>query len=462
MIRFAEFKRNLWLEFSLQRLIVLPLILAGILFLSHQGYKELPTDEYISSMQSRISTVFMLLVLLWGARQVSRGINEELAQRTWDFQRMSSLTAMDMLVGKCFGSPAYAWYGGLMLIGSYVGYDIYGTTEPLFIFTTALHFLLITTLVHAATLMFAVLMLRNAAYRHKPRGSTFYTALVLVLVLPAYGLGLAFNAINLMPNGEMLESAFDTVSWFKFDFYSHGFVIASIATFTLWALLGAYRMLASELQYRQWALAWPIFIVFLCAYLAGFVWEQTPDTSLSPLALSSEALIALSIISSALYLSVFFDRIDIGTYRTLQHAWRTRNLSQLLSVLPWWLTCVVLSVIATITALVQATLNDAELATTLWFIGAAYGFMLRDIAIMHLLAFGGVRRLRSAFFVYLAVLYGLIPAIFVETDHMRAVAAMLPTLDFETVSMASAWGQMLVVVGLCLWRWQRSKRLLTQ
>jgi hypothetical protein len=312
---------------------------------------------------------------------------------------------------------------------------------------------------HAATLMFAVLMLRNAAYRHKPRGTTFYTALVLVIVLPAYGLGLALNALDIVPGGDSPYNMYETTKWFGMEIYSHSFLIASIASFTAWALLGAYRMLAAEMQYRQLALAWPSFVLFLCVYFSGMLWGNKTSTEWDSIALSAESLVTLSIIGTALYVSVFFDSIDIGRYRVLQQAWRTGAVRQFFVYLPWWISCFVLLFAATIGALTQAALSHTPFHATLWYVGAAYGFILRDVAIIHLLSFGGVRRVRAAFFVYIAVLYGLLPAIFHESDVMRGVAAMLPMPDYESTSLASAWLQMLLVAGLCFWRWQNSKKL---
>lgn len=457
MLRLAEFKRNLWQEFSPQRLIMMPLALAGILYLTHLMNDNVPPEVYATAMQSRISQLFLILMMLWGTRQVSRGLNEELSQRTWDFQRMSSLSAGEMLIGKCFGSTAYAWYGGLMLVAAYTAYDIYGGTYPIYIATNILHSVLITVFLHAGVLMFALLMLRNQAYRHKPRGVSLYTALMLVITIPAYSVGRIFTDVGLL-GGRYSGHSFDRMHWFGYELYSHSFTVASFAVFAAWALLGAYRMLAAELQYRQWALGWPLFVVFLCVYGAGFVWDNEAIDGFfqRSITLAPWAALAVIITSNSVYACAFFDPLDIGRYRMLQHVLKARRWRRLLEILPWWFSSFVLYVLALSAGLVDAAAAGINLGDSGYVLGALTGFMLRDIALVHFLSFGGVRRLKSAFFVYLSLLYLLLPALLHNLGYARGAGLFAPLGEHASFSMLSAWLQALLMCGLCVWRWRRT------
>ena len=106
-----EFKRNLWLEFSPQRLLLMPLMLALIaaltIFLSEQ-------DNASSNLHLVFSILGGLLAVGWGSFAVMHSINSEISERTWDQQRLCSLTPWQMAWGKLLGASAYAWYGALL------------------------------------------------------------------------------------------------------------------------------------------------------------------------------------------------------------------------------------------------------------------------------------------------------------------------------------------------------------
>ena len=105
-----EFKRNLWLEFSPARLILMPamLLLVGVLVAVLTKVEDLPAILLIV-----YAIIGSLLIVGWGSFAVMHSINSEVSERTWDQQRLSALGPWQMAWGKLLGAPAYAWFGGL-------------------------------------------------------------------------------------------------------------------------------------------------------------------------------------------------------------------------------------------------------------------------------------------------------------------------------------------------------------
>ena len=109
-----ELQRNLWLEAGLKKLawvgVVLAVIYGAAVVIggSASDAEALARALLVSGMG-----VFAVSGLIWGPRAAGRAVGNEVLQRTWDFQRLSSLTAWDMTWGKLFGATLLATCTGL-------------------------------------------------------------------------------------------------------------------------------------------------------------------------------------------------------------------------------------------------------------------------------------------------------------------------------------------------------------
>lgn len=435
--RFAELQRQCWLEFSRQRLILMPLILAGILFVVHLGNDTLFAEDfprYAIEMQEWCATLFGLLVIVWGTRMASSTITEELTARTWDFQRMSSLSPSEMLLGKLFGGTSYAWYGGAMLLAMFVYFDIRTGTEPYFMLSNLLHFLLIGVFAHAMAIFLMLLTLRASEFRHKPRGTIVLLLVLLVVLLPVFVVAGFSNNVSLLP--EAGNSGFETISWYGRSFYVHSFFLLSLLTFTSWTVLASYRVMASELQTRQYALAWPIFLIFLCIYVAGFS-PEIPEfdhvVKVSPSVLSS-----LVITSIALYIGLFFDPSHVTSLRAFVHHVRLRHTRKILELIPAWVSGGIVFSACLLVAMLHIAIHIEGGAAKAFSILPLLWFFLRDAGIFVLLQLSGARRTRAAFFVYLWVLYFLLPLTLESLAWTQLLAAFTPiALESEQTLLAN-------------------------
>ena len=98
-----EFRRNLWIQLTPQRLIATPLVL-GLLFYAGAEGSVLPVaPEFL----------FWMFAGFWGTRRAADSITEEVIGATWPNQRMAAIGAWSMTWGKLFGATAFAWYGAI-------------------------------------------------------------------------------------------------------------------------------------------------------------------------------------------------------------------------------------------------------------------------------------------------------------------------------------------------------------
>ena len=107
-----ELRRNLWLQFSPGRLLLAPiclgLVLVSVWIVAFHVYN-------VVALLSEAT--YYLLAVLWGTRRAGDLMAEEVAQRTWDAQRMSALGAWQMTWGKLVGGTSYVWYASGIALG---------------------------------------------------------------------------------------------------------------------------------------------------------------------------------------------------------------------------------------------------------------------------------------------------------------------------------------------------------
>ncbi|MGE4281266.1 MAG: hypothetical protein AB7G62_16900, partial [Magnetospirillum sp.] len=98
-----ELQRCLWLELTPTRLVLMPvllgLVLAGLHLIGTPNLKEW------------LGYALYFLLLLWGTRLAAESFTDEVAQGTWDIQRLSATNPLGLALGKLVGGTIYVWYG---------------------------------------------------------------------------------------------------------------------------------------------------------------------------------------------------------------------------------------------------------------------------------------------------------------------------------------------------------------
>ena len=107
-----EFRRQLWLQFSATRLIVLPLLVLACF--AAAGLSQ--PDDLPQTLALVGAALFGLLVWGMGTLAAGASVIDEITEHTWDQQRMSALQPWAMTWGKLAGATSYGWYGGLICL----------------------------------------------------------------------------------------------------------------------------------------------------------------------------------------------------------------------------------------------------------------------------------------------------------------------------------------------------------
>ena len=451
-----EFQRNLWLELSLHRLIAAPIIVGLVLTVLWLNMSD-DLDLFVEVADG----FFLLLVVLWGTRRTAAAVVDEIEGRTWDGQRLSALGAWAMAWGKLIGSTVFVWYCALLFLAA-VTIALARTKSLAEVLDHLLFSLAFALLVQSAAFLASLALLRRAG--RAARG------LVTVSQLFGIGLGLAFMPLLGDLGDPVLDAVISNIGWYGLAL-DRVFTLVSLLVFLGWFLLGCYRLMRVELQYRTRAWAWVGFLSFAIVYGAGFAPE--PDAYFlahlwNPMLLPASLLILL------VYLGLFTEPRSWDRQRVLFDGFSRSRSTRLWHKLPLWLLSYLALAIALLILYALAPTPDASSPGSNMFydadplLGFAPGlqeagflaalllFVLRDALLVQLLSVGEVgRRADLAALVYLVCLYGLSGALILELELPEAVPVFYPSMKANPLMAVGPVAlQILLLVLLIGRRWR--------
>ena len=208
-----ELRRNLWLELSTHRLLAAPLVIA----LCAALIAAASTKDAMENLAGAATAGFVAIVLLWGTQLAGASVMEEARDRTWDAQRMSAIGPWAMTWGKLLGAPAFAWYGGLILMLIYLATARYATVPVL---RTAASLVCGALLLHAIALNASVLAARKGVGY---RGSSILIIVLLLLVV-------------VFPGMAVLDKIDRPVLWWGATLQRIDMLLGTLAAFGAWSL----------------------------------------------------------------------------------------------------------------------------------------------------------------------------------------------------------------------------------
>lgn len=385
-----EFKRNIWLELSLHRLIAAPVLLGLIFFVLMQNDNGAGMGAGITN--SIAKSIFVIATILWGSHLAFASVSEELQNRTWDNQRMSALSPFKLAWGKLFGATAFAWYIGVpcviaMLLTPSITYGSKVQTS-----NVAVAMSLILGALFAQALAFVSALIAAKSNAAVPRGISL---LFLFVLMPMVGQFL-FDTRN------------PTQLWYGQELTRNGFINASLLAFTAWTWLASYRVMQSALQIkaRPWAML--LFVLFCAFYIQGFYAAHS---------IGNFASIAFVLAVSMVYVGAVTEKRDLVSVRRCINPWLAQNPASALKETPYFVVLALFSVFALLLTLLGTNIND-----NFFFQNALHGqpfvwlglvvvlLMLRDIGLLYYFSLGKKpQRAAMTTFFYLIVLYALLP-----------------------------------------------------
>lgn len=424
-----EFRRQLWLQFSPTRLLLLPFLLAACF--AAIGLSLNKTDQIASALAYSGATLFGLLVWGMGTLAAGASVLDEITERTWDQQRMSAMQPWAMTWGKLAGASAYGWYGGAWCLLVAVPSALLGK-HPEVVLRLAVAGVLAGLLLQA--MLIAVnLQLAKVGGRMARRGGV--TALLLTLLWAAGPL------VGLLEGPEVL--------WWGQPFDRLNFALASLALFAAFALGAAWRSMAEVLAVRQLPWGWPALALMATVYLAGFAADHRL------------AVFGVTGLATCAFLT-YFALLTEPQPRPLWQRVATRlggdQWRAALQQLPRWPTTLALAL--PFAAVLALTLPETFPSGTSGDYAGLHALtvvmlMTRDCALALFLAFSPTgRRPVLGFWVLMGVLYGLLPWLLSTFDSEVLLGLAQPLLTTSAWSMAFAAVHMVLALGLLRWRWQ--------
>jgi hypothetical protein len=270
-------------------------------------------------------------------------------------------------------------------------------------------------------------------------------------------LGLVAGALLVAPayNAFMNGWNSDSILWFAVPVTVQVFTSLTIGSLVVWAVIGCYRLMRTELQMRNAPWVWIAFVLYCMAYAAGIAWTergmrfgQVGAGGDSPL---SSALLIAFLVAMALALAMLFiEPKDPVELRRFVVSIRERRRQVLLQSIPRWLCAAPIAVLVMLALFV----NDSREAV---YCASLMAFFVRDAGIVVLLNLSANRRRAdAAAFLYLLVLYGLLPAIINAASDLSVEGWLWPSAGKGLfAAIAPALLQAVVVWVLVTQRWQR-------
>lgn len=428
-----ELRRHLWLEFSAHRLVATPVLIALVALLVF----AMSDSNGLRPIAITAAYGFLSLVMLWGTHNAAQSVLEEVRSRTWDTQRMSSISPWAMTWGKLAGATSFTWYGGAICLVLFVLAGMGRLEIP--VLKTAVVMLAGALLLQALALNVALIGAQRWA-TPRTSGGLVFLLLALVLLGPSIG---------------FVTEAKDAMLWWGWQFLRIDFILASLIVFAAWAAFGAYRSMCSELQSRTTPWALVAFLAFMALYVAGFLAFRQPR-ALGPV----EAILVSGLGASVAleYLLVFSERTGAMTLRRLMARAERRQWRRALEELPGWPIALAVALVCAAGMIVVAGPDMAGAA-----IGVAL-FALRDAALLHIFTFAHQpKRVEAVTLLYLALLYWLVPTLLDAMGAESLARLVLPNI-FAPPGLATAAiaAQAALAVTIAAWRWRRNYRVAPQ
>lgn len=421
-----EFLRNVWLELTPLRLIVLAAVLALVFFAA-------ALTEGIAGPGSAARFLFAAITVVWGTRNAARAVVGEIQGRTWDGQRLSSLGPGTMMWGKLFGATIFNWVGGTvcLLVILADGVERFGVLSALW---EVVYWIAMGIIAQGASLLASLI----AARRRQGRSQFevfFYQVAGLAAAIAVWAIA--------DPGGPSfgIFAKTDIVLWWNLAIEKPAFYLASLAVFTGWMLAACYRQMRLELMLSNGPWVWLAFLVFTGFYIAGFA--ECGATTFDPVTCRLAA--AAAAMAVLVYITLVLEPKSRVQLRWLGGAFGAGQFGKAFSHLAGWMMAYLAAMLLTLALVAHMALvgHTAELATPL----AALGFVTRDIGLVMMMNM--LARRRGGDFLAIAMLvllYALMPAIVAGMSYATGQALFLPKpTDPAWWSPAAAWLQAVAI-----------------
>ncbi|MBP7650673.1 MAG: hypothetical protein KA744_12585, partial [Phenylobacterium sp.] len=375
-----EFQRNLWLEASPRRIawaaVSLVLIYGATALVARDS-----ASGPLPAMAGVGGFVFIICGLLWGSRAAGGAVLGEIADRTWDFQRLSALTPWSMTWGKLLGASSLAWICALTGVALMAGLMlVQGQPGALWMLAFLIALALFLQAICLAAALIGVRKARAEGRVARAGGVLWGLIFGLILLLGVAGSSGFQRGAGLSGLSSFLYARGD-ITWWGQVFPAIAFRTVATLAFAGWGLAGAWRLMRLELQMKNLPVVWPGFLIFLAVFLGGFAYQ--------PGALAAPLLVGALAVALAAYAGAFAEPADRVRLRQFGASAAKGDLARALPLTPAAVIPFILALILVVAAFVVGGAGSmfsqgpdpAQAAALL-------AFVLRDLAVITLFRFG--------------------------------------------------------------------------
>ncbi|MGP1516648.1 MAG: hypothetical protein ACTTJV_03420 [Ottowia sp.] len=439
-----ELQRNLWLQWSPARALLLPAVLALIaafIVVSSNG-------EYTvrSALTNGFSFLAAVLVLPYGVYLSVGSIGWEIRERTWDQQRLSSLGPWQMAWGKLLGATSYAWYGALLC----AAISLAASSRPAEHLGRLFYGLMLGLAMQACGMAMRLHVLgarlvsgQTGGQAGDDRNLDSSLSMSWLALLPL------FHAL-LLDDAFFLKNAWWALDWPPlWQQCAQAALLLALGLLALWRNMSAQLMVAT----RPWA--WPVGIAALALLPGGYV---AADGLNAPCAYAL-ALAVLALVTG--YLDLFSQPQGRLAWQALFWHARSGQYSRLLQALPLWPINAALALLGSVAALMASDRSGASALAFALLVGALH--LLRDAALVAFFAWReGARHPQNAAVIAMLIAGLLLPGIVGNAmgAHLslwlEPAAGLLQPHPARALVLGSACLHLALMAALLAWRWRAS------
>lgn len=398
-----ELQRNIWLELTPRRMGLMVIVLVLIFFAA-------ASTSRVHGPAAAAQFLFYVIVVLWGTRNAAMAVIGEIRDRTWDSQRLSSIGAAQMTIGKLFGATIYNWFGGIVCLAVIFAYmaQQYGFEVAAFDFV---RYVAVGGLAQGASLLASLI-----AARRRQAHSRFDIFIYQLVGLGAAG---AFHGVWQLadPAATAARVLVQTIPWWGTIYPARPFLLLSLAIFVAWLFLGCYRQMRVELKMRNGPWMWLGFNIFMGVYTAGFA--GLGNNTFREIGLGTERLLlACAAFSSLTYIAAILEPKDRVLYRWLYSCVASGKIWNAIDRIQAWMTSYSLCMLAAILLFANMMVSASGISSLLVVAGAS--FLTRDLGIILFFAANPTRpRGDWAAVITLFVLYLVLPLILLKAPQLH-------------------------------------------
>jgi hypothetical protein len=444
-----EFQRNLWLELGPRRVLLMIVVLGLVFFAA-----AVTGGDFGPASLAQI--LYYLIVVVWGSRNAALSVVGEIRDRTWDAQRLSSLTPSEMMWGKLFGSTIYNWLGGAICLAVLLGYR-FTQHDAASVAISLVYYLAVGVISQAAALLASLVAVRRRLTHSRFDIFTYQ----LVGLIAAVAVFLVWEAAD--PAGALLvgRKSTETIPWWGQTLDARPFLLASLAIFTAWTLIGCYRLMRLELKMRNGPLVWLAFLAFIGLYVAGFDgWLTQRQATMRWDAVELRLGLALSTYAVLTYLMVLLEPKDRVLYRWLGSRLGEGSIRSALWNLQAWMMSYFAALIVAIALLVRLIATQGGFAADASLLVSGMGCLTRDVSIFVLFqTLPGRRRGDFSAVIVLIALYLVVPYILHGMGLDAGLAYLHPQVTAPLwLGPVVIWAEAIVVAAIAIGRIALSER----